>query len=143
VYPTRFARLQDSVLKKILGSADDKDETSGIPEEFKGTFISEGAHGHDHGLADQFESFGRKYSDSFSRPCLVSFFETLRSGGYGKVVRAKGIFQTPEDWIKVELASGEVHVEASPIAEYSALSVIGQEIRPQAMDAALDECRKE
>ncbi|AFM24735.1 CobW family GTP-binding protein [Desulfomonile tiedjei] len=143
VYPTRFARLQDSVLKKLLGSAGDRDEVTEFLQEFEGTFVSEGAHGHDHGLADQFESFGRKYSDSFSRPCLVSFFEALRSGGYGKVVRAKGIFQTPEDWIKVELASGEVHVEAAPIAEYSALSIIGQEMKPQAMDAALDECREE
>lgn len=143
VYPTRFARLQDSVLKKLLGGHDDTDELSRFRQEFERTLISGGVHGHDHGLAHEFESFGRKYSDSFSRPCLVSFFEVLRSGGYGKVVRAKGVFQTSEDWIKLELASGEVHVEVSPTADYSALSVIGKEIQPQAMDAALDECREE
>jgi G3E family GTPase len=139
VYPTSFARMDPHDLRMILGLSDSEwgprkeGERPHAPEHDAG-------YDHDHGLADEFESFGRRYSQSFSRPCLEGFFEALKSGGYGRVVRAKGVFRTDENWIKVELASGEVLVEPAARAEYSAVSVIGREIAPQAMDDALTGC---
>ncbi|MGB6063824.1 MAG: GTP-binding protein [Desulfomonilaceae bacterium] len=141
VYPTSFARLDASFLEKVLGVAQHEDEESESKphSEHEPGHLRE--HDHDHGLADEFESFGRRYSDSFSRPCLESFFQTLKDGSYGQVVRAKGIFRISDDWIKLELASGEVLIERAPTGEYSAVSIIGQNIAPQAVDDALAGCR--
>ncbi|HMK34752.1 MAG TPA: GTP-binding protein, partial [Desulfomonilaceae bacterium] len=138
VYPTSFARLDASVMEMILGISRGKGEQPGFgaqPEEPQGH--DQQQHDHDHGLAGEFESFGRKFSDSFSRKRLESFFQSLKAGGYGRVVRAKGVFRTSEDWIKLELASGEVLIERAPTGEYSAVSIIGQDMVPQAMDQAL------
>jgi G3E family GTPase len=157
VYPTSFARLDASLLENVLGISHGEQETLPaesppedipLPGNLKG-HDHEHDHGHDHdhvhlhdhGLADEFESFGRRYSDSFSRGCLESFFHTLKNGRYGRVVRAKGVFRIHEDWIRLELASGEVSVEDAPTGEYSAVSIIGQNIAPQAMADALAGCR--
>jgi G3E family GTPase len=143
VYPTSFARLDKSLLEQVLGIPRREDEEIGsvsqpeeshVPGELK-------EHVHDHGLADEFESFGRRYSDSFSQPRLESFFQTLKNGRYGTVVRAKGVFRLSEAWIKLELASGEVRVEQAPTGECSAVSIIGRDIAPEAMDHALAGCR--
>ncbi|HTY21856.1 MAG TPA: GTP-binding protein [Desulfomonilaceae bacterium] len=145
VYPTSFARLDPSLLETILGISHHKEEGPGLrpqPEEAH-VLGDQEDHDHDHGLADEFESFGRRYSDSFSRRCLESFFQTLKAGSYGNVVRAKGIFRTSEDWIRLELASGEVLIEPAPTGEYSAVSIIGQDMVAQAMDDALADCRAE
>jgi hypothetical protein len=139
VYPTSFARLDASLLETVLGIRRRKEEGSGLRPQPEETHVpgDEEEHDHDHGLADEFESFGRRYSHSFSGQCLESFFQTLKTGGYGRVVRAKGVFRTSEDWIRLELASGEVLIEPAPTGEYSAVSIIGQEIAPEAMDAVL------
>jgi len=144
VYPTSFARLDASLLETVLGIRRRKGEGSGLRPQPEETHVpgDEEEHDHDHGLADEFESFGRKYSHSFFRQCLESFFQTLKTGGYGRVVRAKGVFRTNEDWIRLELASGEVLIERAPTGEYSAVSIIGQKIVQEAIDAALDGCRE-
>jgi G3E family GTPase len=140
VYPTSFARLDEALVAKVLGLPHQELEDEHLPHH--GVPHGHGGeHHHEHGLADEFESFGRRYSDSFSRPCLESFFQTLKNGRYGKVVRAKGVFRVSEDWIKLELASGEVLIELVPTGEYSAVSIIGQNIAPEAMDSALAGCR--
>jgi G3E family GTPase len=135
VYPTSFARLDASLVARVLGIPHEEHVPHhGVPH------VHTAEHRHEHGLADEFESFGRKYSDSFSRPCLESFFQTLKNGRYGNVVRAKGVFRVNEDWIKLELASGEVLIERAPTGEYSAVSIIGQNMAPEAMDSALTGC---
>lgn len=139
VYPTSFARLDAALVAQVLGLAHEEDEKDDHEPHHEHGHAGE--HHHEHGLADQFESFGRKYSESFSRPRLESFFQTLKNGRYGRVVRAKGIFRVSEDWIKLELASGEVLVEQAPMGEYSAVSIIGENIAPEAMDNALAGCR--
>jgi G3E family GTPase len=148
VYPTSFARLDSAFVAKVLGlphSIGEEDPHHAHAEhEHEHEHEHHAGHHHDHhehGLADQFESFGRRYSDSFSLPRLESFFQTLKNGRYGRVVRAKGIFRVSEDWIKLELASGEVLVESAPTGEFSAVSIIGQDIAPEAMDTALAGCR--
>jgi G3E family GTPase len=139
VYPTRFGRLDERILNKLLKIKGDSDQSSEDSEsrDQNTPYI----HVDDHGLAQDFDSFGRKYTDSFSRPCLESFFDGLKSGRFGKVVRAKGIFLINDEWIKLELASGEVLVEIVPSVQCSALSIIGQEMKTRGMDAVLDECR--
>ena len=132
VYPTSFARLDASLLEMVLG----------IPSRGGYRLQPNEEHEHDHGLADEFQSFGRRYFHPFSRQCLESFFQTLKTGGYGRVVRAKGVFRTNQDWIRLELASGEVLIERAPTGEYSAVSIIGQKIVQEAIDAALDGCRE-
>jgi G3E family GTPase len=147
VYPTSFGRLTPSHLDEVLGISPPVTEQAQLGHQSEKPHVAANGgehqheHEHDHGLADQFESFGRRYSESFSRSCLESFFQTLRNGRYGRVVRAKGIFRVSDDWIKLELASGEVRIEQAPTGEYSAVSVIGQDIAPQAMDNALAGCR--
>jgi G3E family GTPase len=147
VYPTSFARLDASLLDKVLGVPRPEEEQPELPSQPEKEHVHGGEEGydhvHDHGFANEFETFGRKYSDSFSRRRLESFFHNLKTGGYGRVVRAKGIFRTSENWIKLELASGEVLIEPAPEGEYSAVSIIGQKIVPQTMDDALDGCRAE
>lgn len=143
VYPTSFGRVEASVLEKLLGMPRTRESPAGLGSQPAEAHVPGHEEAHDHGLADEFESFGRRYSDSFSRPCLETFFQGLKTGGYGRVVRAKGVFQTNENWIKLELASGEVLVEPAPTGEYSAVSVIGQEITPEAMEEALAGCRVE
>lgn len=142
VYPTSFGRVEASVLQKLLGVAHTRESPAGLGSQPTEAHVPghEEEHDHDHGLADEFESFGRRYSNSFSRRCLETFFQSLKAGGYGRVIRAKGVFRTTENWVKLELASGEVLVEAAPTAEYSAVSIIGREIAPEAMDAALTGC---
>lgn len=143
VYPTSFARLDSVFVAKVLGLPHeiDEEEPHHAHDEEEHEHDHHAEHHHEHGLADQFESFGRRYSDSFSQPRLESFFQTLKNGHYGRVVRAKGIFRVSEDWIKLELASGEVLVESAPTGEFSAVSIIGQDIAPEAMDTALAGCR--
>jgi len=132
VYPTSFGRLNDSALEAILGiSSRGNDGLQLQPEN---------EIDHDHGLADQFQSYGKRLLSSFSRKRLESFFEKMRSGTYGSVVRAKGIFQTPEEWIKLELASGEVRVEVVPACKFGVISIIGQEIAKEALDTSLAGC---
>jgi G3E family GTPase len=132
VYPTSFGRLNDSILQVILGISGHGDDELQLQ--------SEDQIDHDHGLADQFESYGRRFLSSFSRQRLESFFEKLKCGAYGKIIRAKGIFQTSGEWIKLELASSEVRLEIVPAAGYSVVSIIGQGIVEEALDASLSEC---
>lgn len=145
VYPTSFARLDASVLERILGVSGGADGRHWLQPQPEGVHVhgDHDEHDHDHGLADEYESFGRRYGDAFSRQCLESFFQDLKTGDYGRVVRAKGVFRTTENWIKLELASGEVLTEPVPTGEYSAVSIIGQEMVTEAMDSALASCRAE
>lgn len=132
VYPTSFGRLNNSALEAILGISSRGNDGLQIQ--------SEDEIDHDHGLADQFESYGKRLLSSFSRKRLESFFEKMTSGKYGRVVRAKGIFETPEEWIKLELASGEVRVDVVPACKFGVISIIGQEIAKEALDASLAGC---
>ena len=132
VYPTSFGRLNDSILEVFLGISGHGDDELQLQ--------SEDQIDHDHGLADQFESYGRRFLSSFSRQRLESLFEKLKYGAYGRIIRAKGIFQTSGEWIKLELASSEVRFEIVPAAGYSVISIIGQGIVEEALDASLSEC---
>lgn len=136
VHPTSFARLDSELVRKILGSESD----GSFDDSSHDHSAHEQHHHHEHGLADQFESFGQRYSNSFSLDCLETFFNRLRDGHYGSVFRAKGIFHADEDWVKLELASGQVFFETVPAAESSVVSIIGRKIVSNTLDAALTDC---
>lgn len=131
VYPTSFGRLDELTLGRILGIFGESEEELQL---HLGDMEDE------HGLEGQFQSYGRRFLNTFSRERLKSFFDGLKSGAYGEIVRAKGIFQTPGEWVKLELASSEVRLEVAPTSKYSVVSVIGRDIEKQRLETALVEC---
>lgn len=135
VYPTSFGRLDSAIVKRILRLAEGEVAVSPYLE------APEDEHDHGHDFAEQFRSFGRKYETMFDRECLQSFFESLNNREYGEVVRAKGVFRTPKEWIKLELASGELRLEAVPAASESVVSIIGTNIDTTEMEQGLISCQ--
>jgi G3E family GTPase len=144
VYHASFSRLPPDELRSMLGTSSEARLSSDSLDD-DGT-----PHDHDHEdeelaheMAHHYQSIGRTFSSLFSRPCLEGFFEELREGHYGEVVRAKGVFRTREDWIKLEIASGEVRVEQGPLADASVVSIIGHNMKIDAIDLQLTACQAE
>lgn len=141
VYPTSFARLEPGDVKRLLGI----DQRETVPELHLVEEHAERDHKHEHelehGFAAQFRVFGEKYDELFDQQRLKSFFEGLKNREYGDVVRAKGVFRTPNDWVKLELASGEVRVDPIPNASQSAVSIIGRDIDTDGMESGLIRCQ--
>ncbi|MGC9031056.1 MAG: CobW family GTP-binding protein [Desulfomonilaceae bacterium] len=135
VFPTSYGRVDDATLETIW------DTPHRVDDDFTFRFDDDLLHHHDHGLADQFQSYGRQFVDSFSKGRLVSFFERLKKGDFGEIIRAKGVFQTSEGWVRLELASKEVQLdEVSACGHNSVVAVIGREINTQDVEACLTEC---
>jgi len=135
VYPTSFTKLDPAVLREILLPSEQGPlDTEQASEE-------ESREEHDHGLADHYQTFGRRYPGFFNRKRLESFFDDLRSERYGEVVRAKGVFKTSGNWVKVELASGRVHIGPGPEATESVVSIVGSDMKMGQMEADLSNCR--
>ena len=67
----------------------------------------------------------------------MSFFEQLNQGKYGEVVRAKGVFKTPNEWVKIELASNEIRVDPTVSASQSLVSIVGRNIDTRGMESGL------
>jgi G3E family GTPase len=139
VYPTRFGRLEPAILQEMLqaktawqGRLESPQEAEHEPEE-----------NHDHGLADEYQTFGKALLGLFDKGCLETFFDDLKNQHYGEIVRAKGIFRTYRNWVKLELASGEVRVEEGPEGTHSVVSVVGRLMNTQEMEAGLSGCREE
>jgi G3E family GTPase len=145
VYPTSFTRLDPSVLNEILHSSELGH--GGSEEDHEEDTWHEHGHGHghehahDHGLADHYQSFSKVYGGIFNRKRLESFFDDLNSSRYGEVVRAKGIFKTSGNWVKLELASGRVHIGPGPEGSDSAVSIIGSDMKVAEMETKLSNCR--
>jgi len=142
VYPTSFSRLVPQDLRMMLGaSSDARRHRESVVSYAEHHEPDDDDHELEHSLAHEYQSFGRTFSTPFSRPCLEGFFQALREGRYGEVVRAKGIFLTGEDWIHVEVASGEVRVESGPARPESVVSIIGRDMRIDDIDLQLLDCR--
>lgn len=139
VYPTTFGQLDPDIVKQILTAAPGKAEL----QPSLGDLAAEPGHEdeHDHDFAEQFRNFGGKYEEVFDRQRLESFFERLNNGDYGEVVRAKGVFRTPKEWIKIELASREIQVNSVSSAPQSIVSIVGRDIDTQEMEAGLVGCQ--
>ena len=137
IYPTSFARLDPCILDDLLQGLPVDDDDLHEP----GHSHEEEHHGYHDSFADQFDSFGRTFSQTFQRRCLDKFFRRLTSRDFGTVVRAKGISKTDENWMKWELASGEVIAESIEGKGESIVAVVGHGINPNRMEAELDNCK--
>ncbi|MBI5441757.1 MAG: GTP-binding protein [Deltaproteobacteria bacterium] len=100
-----------------------------------------GTHGGEAGLG--YETYGRRLGDAiFEREALEGFFRGLVGvdSRMGDVVRAKGVFRTPEAWVLVELASGDVSSQTIRPCDQSKLSVIGRGLDRAAIGVAVARC---
>ncbi len=142
VYQASFSRLEPDELRLMLGTSSEA-RPGRRSEEDHGRGDDHGDEDEElaHAMAHHYQSVGRSFSSLFSRQCLEGFFEELREGHYGEVVRAKGVFRTREDWIKLEIASGEVQVEQGPLADASVVSIIGHNMKIDAIDLQLIACQ--
>ncbi len=158
VFPTSFARIEPTILRDILGC---RHENAKLSVEAKTALIrdmkpeqhkvaGEHRHNNEHQESEhedpggQYESFGWRYiSETFDPGCLKLFFDELRDQQYGGVVRAKGIFRTQDEWIKLELASGEIHIDTSQKGRESMVSIIGRFMNISKMETQLKDCNAE
>ncbi len=132
VHPVEFARLDPEVLGRILDAPPPRSQEGSVDEAE-----------HDHGLAAQYQTVGRRYPrDIFDEARLRDFFEGLLGGTLGTVVRAKGIFRTETDWVRIEISGGRIHAEKSPAVPESIVSIIGQFLNAPEMDRRIAACRK-
>lgn len=142
IYPTSFSRLDEKILDDLFKGSLGEHEVYRSPEATSASTHSESEeHEHHDSFVDQFESFGKTFANTFLRPRIDDFFRRLLGTEFGDVVRAKGIFKTDENWMKWELASGEVTTEAVSGKNESVVSVIGHGINPNRMDDALNHCK--
>jgi G3E family GTPase len=153
-YPVSFGRLDAGTLRRFL-EVDLVEDLE--PCVHCGGYHGHGEHHHDHGehhegehdhceesgFARELQSYGRTFQKIFDRICLESFFEGLKDQRYGQVVRAKGIFKTTGNWVKLELASGEVRMDPGPVARESVVSVIGHGMDIPRIEERLAECLAE
>jgi len=84
------------------------------------------------------ESLSYTLSGTLSRRALVHLLETLAQGAFGEVDRAKGIVESDEGWLRLDLASGQVDVAPSGPVPGSRLVVIGRGLRTVELQAALN-----
>jgi G3E family GTPase len=73
------------------------------------------------------------------RPPLQSLrdlFEDLAAGRFGAVERAKGVIETAEGWVRLDVASGLVHQEPWGPAPGSRVAVIGRDLSREALEEA-------
>lgn len=88
-----------------------------------------------------YESFSCIYELSFDRQELEKLFHELNSARMGEVVRAKGIFKVDNQWIVMQLASGDVSwQEVKGAQQKSKISIIGKDLRKELIGEAIDRC---
>lgn len=100
-------------------------------------------HFHEQKDALGYQSFGCIFDkELFDPAALENFFLELNSGktGMGKIVRAKGIFQSHNQWILMELASGELSTQPLKQGTQSKVSVIGTDLDPDRIRGGLNRC---
>lgn len=139
VHPASFGELGLETVRRVLGLVEGT--VSGQRSLGQAEASPESEHDHGHDFAEQFHSFGGKYREVFDRRRLESFFERLNQGEYGDVVRAKGVFQTPHEWVRIELASREIRVDPATAASQSVVSIVGRNIDTQGMESGLVGCQ--
>lgn len=83
------------------------------------------------------ESVSFALSGALSRQALVGLLEALAAGAYGEVERAKGIVESDEGWLRLDLASGQVDVAPSGPVARGRLVVIGKGLRTAELQSAL------
>lgn len=98
-------------------------------------------HLHEEEDALGYESFGCMYELSFDRQELEKLFHNLNSTLLGEeIVRAKGIFKVDNQWIVMQLASGEVSWQEGKSAQQSKISIVGKDLKKELISEAIDRC---
>lgn len=90
-----------------------------------------------------YESFGTIYDDSiFNFQKLETFFINLNKeeGGFGEIVRAKGIFCIGEKSIVMEQASGDISSQPTRPSKQSKVTIIGKKLNRLSIREALSNC---
>lgn len=144
VYPANFSKIDPDILRKIFGAksvASEKRRSEKAHHEHEAD-----AHDHHHhdepSLASQYSSYGKRFDAAvFDDDKLKSFFDKMKNRQFGDIVRAKGIFSTQKNRIKIELASGQIHVEPGPAGHESVVSIIGQFMNTPELENQLRICQ--
>ncbi len=95
--------------------------------------------GRDPGEADVLLDLESRSYEVPGRPAMEALrglFQALASGVYGQVERAKGIVETSDGWIRLDVASGLVHEEPWGPAPGSRVAVIGRDLARQELEEA-------
>lgn len=93
-----------------------------------------GCHDHHHHHADEvFTSWGRETPKVFTEEGVKAILTALDSGGYGKILRAKGIVNGEKGWIEFDYVPEEHDVRAGRPDYTGRLCVIGAELKEDAL----------
>ena len=94
-----------------------------------------GYHDHEHHHADEvFTSWGRETAHPYEKSELSAALQSLDTGDYGQVLRAKGIVAgTDGRWLHFDYVPGEVEVRNGPAGVTGRLCVIGAELKEEAL----------
>ncbi len=82
-------------------------------------------HHHDHDADEIFTSWGVETAKTFTREEIEKALETLDSGVYGQVLRAKGYVNGKDGWIYFDFVPGEPDLRGGEPAVTGRLCVIG------------------
>lgn len=91
----------------------------------------------------EYETFSLTFEQgAFHLEKVETFFQQLCASGetYGKVVRAKGIFQFGDNWRVIELASEEVISQPIRSSQQSRIVVIGKRLDRNRISDAINGC---
>ena len=92
-----------------------------------------GHHHHDHDADDVFTSWGRETVKKYTRAELEFALNSLDSGEFGAVLRAKGIVAGDEGWYQFDYVPGEHEVRASAPDVAGRLCVIGSDLKEEGL----------
>ncbi|MDD4849456.1 MAG: GTP-binding protein [Gemmiger sp.] len=82
-------------------------------------------HHHDHDADEIFTSWGRETAHKYARAALEDALAALDHGGYGDILRAKGIVDGGDSWYEFDMVPGEYEVRACGPDVTGKLCVIG------------------
>ncbi|AEG13703.1 cobalamin synthesis protein P47K [Desulfofundulus kuznetsovii DSM 6115] len=100
-------------------------------------------HHHHEKRLPTYQSFSREYKGVFDLKSLQNYFQSLNSLPQGKVVRAKGIFQCPEGWYRIDFVPA-TGIKANPVTvnlDNSRVLIIGLDLNHLSLAGSLEECR--
>lgn len=100
-------------------------------------------HHHHEKRLPTYQSFSREYEGVFDLKSLQNYFQSLNSLLQGKVVRAKGIFQCPEGWQRIDFvpATGTKTTPVTYNSGNSRVLIIGLDLNHLTLAGDLEKCR--
>ncbi|MBQ5754748.1 MAG: GTP-binding protein, partial [Oscillospiraceae bacterium] len=88
---------------------------------------------HHHHADDVFTSWGRETIAKYTRAELEFILDSLDTGEFGAVLRAKGIVAGQEGWFQFDYVPGEYEVRESGADVTGRLCVIGAELKEEGL----------